>query len=191
MNAAPNNAFACSFIRTGQFIEQGTEEFPRLYEAARGCCADLFVAEETREFDAVRGHISLGFVLSLRNELAAKLTLPPGAFSIDRFSIHGCGPVGLHDDFFRYPRFHFVIVVVHSGMLGLVDAQSRAVQHLPGEIILLDPRRKHGLLPEGITAEEHVYETTHSAVYDPERQFMFVNFDLHRSVLRARFRACI
>jgi hypothetical protein len=74
-------------------------------------------------------------------------------------------------------------------MLGLVDAHSRAVKHTPGEIILLDPRRKHGLLPQGACAEEHVYESSHSPVHDPLRQFLFLNFDLHRSHLRARFRA--
>ena len=63
--------------------------------------------------------------------------------SLDRFSIHGCGPVGLHDDSFRYPHYYFVMVIAHCGRLGLVDGESRAVRHEVGEIVLLDPRRKH------------------------------------------------
>jgi hypothetical protein len=177
-----------NFVITGKRIERGIERLPQLYQAARELCPDLFVAEETRQLDAVYDRISLGFVDSLRREIAEKLALPLSIFRLDRFSIHGCGPVGLHDDFFRYPSYYFVIVVVHSGALGLVDEQSRANLHQPGDIVLLDPRRKHGLLRTGLCADEHVYESTHSPVYDPASQFMFLDFDVARADLRARFR---
>jgi hypothetical protein len=108
---------------------------------------------------------------------------------MDRFSIHGCGPVGLHDDSFRYPQYYFAMVVAHSGVLGLVDAHSRAVRHEVGEIILLDPRRKHGLVREGSCADDHVYERSHSPVYEEDSQFLFLDLDVRRSDLQARFRA--
>lgn len=178
-----------SFIRTGQCIEQGRERLPQLYRLARELCSDLFVAEETRELAPLYQHVPLGFVDGLREELSRKLELPAELFRRDRFSIHGCGPVGLHDDFFRYPRFYFVIVVAHCGGLGLVDSESRALRHEPGEIILLDPRAKHGLVRQGTRAEEHVYERTHAPVYAEDDQFMFLDFDLPRVELRRRFRA--
>ncbi len=178
-----------SFVSTGQRIECGSERLPALYADARALCPDLFIAEETRELDAVYDRISVGFVDSLRNEIARKLDLPVSIFQLDRFSIHGCGPVGLHDDFFRYPRYYFAIVVVHCGELGLVDEGSRAQRHQPGDIILLDPRRKHGLVRVGTSADEHVYESTHSPVHDPGQQFMFLDFDVARPDLRTRFRA--
>jgi hypothetical protein len=177
-----------SFISTGQRIDEHRERLPELYARARALCGDLFIGEETRELDAVYDCISIAMVDSLRRQIAGKLELPPNAFHRDRFSIHGCGPVGLHDDFFRYPRYYFVIVVVHCGALGLVDETSRAQPHQAGDIILLDPRRKHGLVQVGTTAEEHVYESSHRPVHDPERQFMFLDFDVARSDLRARFR---
>jgi hypothetical protein len=83
---------------------------------------------------------------------------------------------------------YFVIVVAHSGRLGLIDETSRAACHEPGDIILLDPRRKHGLVAEGLTAEQHAYESTHSPVHDEEQQFMFIDFDVRRPDLRARLR---
>ena len=177
-----------SFIRTGQRIERGLERLPELYRRARDLCPDLFVAEETRTFDALYDYVPLGFVDGLRKEIARKLALPAEAFSLDRFSIHGCGPVGLHDDAFRYPHYYFVMVVAHSGALGLVDARSVAVRHEPGEIILLDPRRKHGLVREGRRADDHSYESSHSPVYDQDSQFLFLDLDLRRSDLQARFR---
>ena len=177
-----------NFVLTGQRIQQGVERLPELYAAARELCTDLFIGEETRELSAVYDRISVGFVDSLRNEIASKLGLPLSIFVRDRFSIHGCGPVGLHDDFFRYPSYYFVIVIVHCGALGLVDETSRAQVHQPGDIVLLDPRRKHGLVRAGTTAEEHVYESSHSPVHDPEQQFMFLDFDVARVDLRARFR---
>jgi hypothetical protein len=177
-----------SFIRTGQRIERGLERLPELYRRARDLCPDLFVAEETRTFDALYDYVPLGFVDGLRKEIARKLALPSEAFSLDRFSIHGCGPVGLHDDAFRYPHYYFVMVVAHSGALGLVDVRSVAMRHEPGEIILLDPRRKHGLVREGRRADDHSYESSHSPVYDEDSQFLFLDLDLRRSDLQARFR---
>ena len=138
-----------SFIRTGQSIERGLERLPELYHRARELCGDLFVAEETRTFDALYDYVPLGFVDGLRNEIARKLACRWRSSALDRFSIHGCGPVGLHDDSFRYPQYYFAMVVAHSGALGLVDAHSVALRHEVGEIILLDPRRKHGLVREG------------------------------------------
>lgn len=177
-----------SFIRTGQRIERGLERLPEIYRLARELCPDLFVAEETRTFDAVYDHVPIGFVDGLRKEIAQKLDLPLDIFSLDRFSIHGCGPVGLHDDSFRYPHYYFVMIIAHCGRLGLVDAESRAVRHEVGEIVLLDPRRKHGLVRAGLTADEHIYESTHSPVHDVDRQFLFLDLDVRRSALQARFR---
>jgi hypothetical protein len=177
-----------SFIRTGQRIERGLERLPDLYRRARDLCPDLFVAEETRTFDALYDYVSLGFVDELRHEIAHKLALPAEIFSLDRFSIHGCGPVGLHDDSFRYPQYYFAIVIAHSGILGLVDPYSVALRHEVGEIILLDPRRKHGLVREGQRADEHTYESSHSPVHDEDRQFLFLDLDVRRSDLQARFR---
>jgi len=177
-----------SFIRTGQRIERGLERLPELYRRARELCPDMFVAEETRTFDALHDYVPLGLVDGLRNEIARKLALPVEIFSLDRFSIHGCGPVGLHDDSFRYPQYYFAMVVAHSGALGLVDAHSVAVRHEVGEIILLDPRRKHGLIREGGRADDHIYESSHSPVYDEDNQFLFLDLDVRRSDLQARFR---
>lgn len=177
-----------SFIITGQRIERGVERLPEIYRLARELCADLFVAEETRSFDALYHHVPIGFVDELRKEIARKLDLPWEIFSLDRFSIHGCGPVGLHDDSFRYPQYYFVMVIAHCGRLGLVDEGSRAVRHEAGDIVLLDPRRKHGLVREGACAEDHIYESTHSPVYDQDSQFLFLDLDVGRSDLRARFR---
>jgi hypothetical protein len=177
-----------NFVRTGQCIEQGVERLEELYRMARELCPDEFIGEETRQFDVLNDHVSVGFLGSLRKEISHKLDLAPEIFSLDRFSIHGCGPVGLHDDFFRFPYVYFVIVVAHSGQLGLIDEDSRARLHEVGEIILLDPRRKHGLVQQGTTAEEHIYESTHSPVHDEDRQFMFLDFDVRRPDLRRRFR---
>jgi hypothetical protein len=185
---ALNRGPSPSFIRTGQRIERGLERLPDIYRLARELCPELFVAEETRTFDAVYDHVPIGFVDGLREEIAEKLDLPLEIFSLDRFSIHGCGPVGLHDDSFRYPHYYFVMVIAHCGRLGLVDAESRAVRHAVGEIVLLDPRRKHGLVSEGLTADDHAYESTHSPVHDADRQFLFLDLDVRRSALQARFR---
>ena len=180
---------APSLIRTAQRIEHSLDQLDRLYRLARELCREEFIAEETREFNALYPHVSLGLVDGLRAELARKLDLPLEIFSRDRFSIHGCGPVGLHDDFFRFPYVYFVIVIAHAGRLGLVDAGSRAALHEPGEIILLDPRGKHALVPEGLAAEEYPYESTHSPVREEQRQFLFLDFDVRRPDLRSQFRA--
>lgn len=177
-----------SFILTGHRVERGVERLHEIYRRAREHCPDLFVAEETRTFDALHDFVSLGFVDGLRKEIALKLDLSPDIFSLDRFSIHGCGPVGLHDDSFRYPQYFFVMVIAHCGRVGLVDRDRRAQRHEAGDIILLDPRRKHGLVREGLTADEHVYERTHSPVYDEDNQFLFLNLDVRRADLQARFR---
>ena len=177
-----------SFIRTGQVIERQGEQLDRIYQLARELCPDGFPAEETRELPALYGHIPLGLVDALADEIAAKLGLERAIFSRDRFSIHGCGPVGLHDDFFPFPHVYFVVIVAHSGNLGLVDENSRAARHRVGEIILLDPRRRHGLVLEGRTGEDHAYERTHAPVQDPALQFLFLDFDVRRPDLRARFR---
>jgi hypothetical protein len=177
-----------SFIRTGERIERGVHELDRLYRLARELCPDGFPAEETCELPALYAHVPLALIDSLRDELAGKLALPRDILSRDRFSIHGCGPVGLHDDFFRFPYVYFIVVVAHCGGLGLVDEGSRAAPHAVGEIILLDPRRKHGLVPVGRTAEEHPYEQTHGPVHDEAMQFLFLDFDVRRPDLRARFR---
>jgi hypothetical protein len=175
-------------VRTGLQIRKGLDRLPDLYRLARELCPDEFIAEETRELQPLYAHVPLGVVDTMRAELAELLELPPAIFSRDRFSIHGCGPVGLHDDFFRFPYVYFAIVVVHSGELGLVGAEARATPHRPGEIVLLDPRGKHALVPVGLTAEEHPYESSHAPVHDPARQFMFLDFDVRRPDLRARFR---
>ena len=165
-----------SFIRTGQAIERQVEQLDRIYRLARELCPDGFPAEETRELPALYAHVPLGLVDALRDEITEKLGLERAIFSRDRFSIHGCGPIGLHDDFFPFPHLYFVVIVAHSGDLGLVDEHSRARRHAVGEIILLDPRRKHGLVLEGHTAEDHAYERTHTPVQDPALQFSLSRF---------------
>ena len=83
-----------SFICTGQRIEQGRDRLASLYRLARERCTHLFVAEETRTFEALHDAVPFGFVDAMRKEIAHKLDLPPEIFSLDRFSIHGCGPSG-------------------------------------------------------------------------------------------------
>ena len=187
MTAPPRRAPAP--IRTGLRIRRGLDRLPGLSQRARKLCPDAFVAEETRELSTLYEYVPLGFIDELKAEMAEQLQLPREIFSRDRFSIHACGPVGLHDDFFRFPYVYFAIVVVHAGELGLVGAEGRAVPHEPGEIILLDPRGKHALVPVGLTAEEHPYESSHAPVHDPAWQFMFLDFDVRRPDLRARFRS--
>jgi hypothetical protein len=179
---------AATFIRTGQRVVRCAGRLPELYRLARELQPDDFTAEETRTFDALREHVSLAFVESLRAEVAELIALPAAAMPIDTFQIYGCGPISLHDDRFRYPGVCFVIVVAHPGRLGLVDRRSRAAAHAVGEILLLDPYRKHALVPEGRTAKEHPYERTHSPVRDEDAQFLFLDFDVQRSRLRERFR---
>lgn len=177
-----------TLIRTGQRIERCAPRLYELYAIAREACPDEFPAEETRELASLREHVSLAYVDALRDEIAEKLAVDPTLLSRDLFSIHGCGPVSLHDDKFRYPGVYFVIVVAHSGRLGIVDASSRAVRHETGDLLLLDPHKKHALVPEGLRAREHPYERTHSSVRREEDQFLFLDFDVKRPLMRERFR---
>jgi|SRR5262245_21800317 len=177
-----------TLLRTGARIERCAARLSELFSLARELCPDGFPAEETRELAALRDHVSLAYVDALREEIAAKLALDAGVLSRDLFSIHGCGPVSLHDDKFRYPGVYFVIVVAHSGRLGLVDHRDRATRHEVGEIVLLDPHRKHALVPVGLRARDHPYERTHSATHAAEDQFLFLDFDVKRPLLRERFR---
>ena len=55
-----------SFICTGQRIEQGRELLTPLYRLARERCPHLFVAEETRTFEALHDAVPLGFVDAMR-----------------------------------------------------------------------------------------------------------------------------
>jgi hypothetical protein len=177
-----------TLVRTGQRIDQGVERLAQLYRLARAQYPDGFTAEETRTFDVLRDQVSIGFVDSLRHQVAQKLALPLPTLSLDRFFIYGCGPIALHDDRHNYPGVYFVIIVVHSGRLGVVDGISRAVAHEVGDILLLDPYRRHALVPAGLTAKEHAYDRTHSPVHDEANQFLFLDFDVPRRGLRERFR---
>lgn len=177
-----------TLILTCQHVEATRSQVGRLFAIARDLCPDDFPAEETRELHPMRGQVTLRFVDALRREVAEKTGIAIEHLSLDRFSIHGCGPVSLHDDAFRYPDVYFAIVIAHSGRLGIVDAKCRAIRHEVGEILLLDPRKKHGLVPEGRTAREHPYERTHSPVYRDEDRFLFLCFDVRRPLLSSRFR---
>jgi hypothetical protein len=176
-----------TLITTGARIDRGVDQLEQLYQLARELYPDGFTAEETRTFDLLREHVSMAFADSLRRQVADKLALPLSIFSLDRFFIYGCGPIALHDDRHNYPGVYFVIIVAHSGRLGVVDAGSRAVPHAVGEILLLDPYRRHALVREGSRAKEHSYERTHSPVHDPVDQFLFLDFDVRRRDLRERF----
>jgi hypothetical protein len=177
-----------TYIRTGKRVERCAARLPELYSLARELCADGFPAEETRELSPLREHVALGYLDALREEVAQQLALDAKLLSRDLFTIHGCGPISLHDDKFRYPNVYFVIVVVHGGRLGVTDRTSRAARHEAGEILLLDPHKPHALVPAGLRARDHPYERTHSPVHVAEDQFMFLCFDVPRSLLRARFR---
>jgi hypothetical protein len=160
---------------------------PPLYGLARELSPDGFTAEQTGDLYDVRRRIPPGLVWRLRREVAAALRIPPKVLRPRRFSVHGCGPVSLHDDKLRFPGVYFVIVVVHPGRLGIVDHRGRAMRHATGEILLLDPYLRHALVPAGRTAREHPYERTHSPVHDTDDQFMFLCFDVVRPALRDRF----
>ena len=178
-----------TLIRTGLRVEACYAGLEALYPLACSLCPDGFPAEETKELDVLGEHVSLAFAGALRREVSAKTGMPLEWLSLDRFTLHGCGPVSLHDDRHNYPGVYFVIVVVHGGALGVVDARSRAHRHAVGEILLLDPHKKHALVPEGLTAREHPYERTHSPVRRDEDRFMFAGFDVRRPLLREWFRA--
>ncbi len=176
-----------TLIRTGRRVARSAARLPPLYRLARALCPEGFTAEQTAELDAVRRRIPAGLVWRLRREVAAAIGVPPRALRTQRFSVHGCGPVSLHDDKLRFPGVYFVIVVVHAGRLGIVDHRRRAARHATGELVLLDPYRRHALVPEGRTAREHPYERTHSPVQAADDQFLFLCFDVLRPVLRDRF----
>ena len=177
-----------TLVPTGERAGSCAAELPRLYALARELCPDGFPAEETRELEALYPHVSLALVRELRREVAEKLGLDPAIMPLDRFSIHGCGAVSRHDDKHNYPGVYFIIIVAHSGGLGITDGATRARRHEPGEILLLDPHKPHALLPEGRAPRQHPYERTHSPVHEPEGQFLFLCFDVKRTLLRERFR---
>jgi hypothetical protein len=109
--------------------------------------------------------------------------------SLDRFSVYSCGPIALHDDRHNYPNVYFIIVMVHAGRLGVVDRKTIPAQALEtGEILLLDPYKKHALIPVGTTLKQYRYEKTHSPVSNDEDRFLFFSFDVKRRDLRQRFK---
>ncbi len=177
-----------TLVRTGRRVAGFDGELARLYARARALYPEGFPAEETTTLEKLYHEVSYAFVAALRREVAAQLAIAPQVMPLDLFQIYGCGPIALHDDRFRFPGVYFVIVVAHSGRLGVVDRRGRASRHAPGEILLLDPYRKHALVPEGRTAREHPYERTHSLVTAEEDQFVFLDFDVERRRLRERFR---
>jgi hypothetical protein len=176
-----------TLVRTGAVLADEGPWLARLYALARERVPDGFPAEETRELSELRDAITLADGARLRSAVAAASGIDPACLSLDRLTAHGCGPVSLHDDRRNYPGVYFVIVVAHSGALGIADARSRAQVHEAGEVVLLDPHRRHALLPAGRTWRAHPYERTHSPVHRPEEQFMFLCFDVPRRMLRARF----
>jgi len=177
-----------TLVRTGLRVEGFDGILRDLYARARELYPEGFPAEETTTLEKLYAHTSFAFVDALRKAVAAQLAIPPAWLPMDLFQAYGCGPIAGHDDRFRFPGVYFVIVVAHSGRLGVVDRTSRAARHDAGDILLLDPYRKHALVPEGRTAREHPYERTHGLVTDPESQFMFLDFDVKRPLLRERFR---
>lgn len=178
-----------TLIVTGRRIERGVERLDSLYRLARKICPEKFTAEETQEPRELLDHIPLGFADSMRREISQKLDIPLDIISLDRLSAYSCGPIAMHDDRHNYPDLYFVIVVAHSGRLGVVDRKTvPARRHDTGEILLLDPHRKHALIPEGMMARDYHYERTHSPVHAEEDQFLFLSFDVRRRDLRHRFR---
>lgn len=177
-----------TLIRTGRRVEGFDAEWAALWHRARELCPAGLPAEETVTLQDLRDELRLGFVHRLRAAVMGALDLPDGLLSLDRVEVHGCGPISLHDDAHNYPDVDFAIVVIHSGGLGVVDRRMRAVRHLPGELLLLDPQRKHALVPDGLTAAQHPYERSHAAVADEDRQFLFLSFDVPRPRLRRWFR---
>ena len=178
-----------TFVRTGKRAARSAARLPALYRVAREIAPDGFTAEQTTELAAVRARIPFALARRLRAEAAAALQVSPRVMPLRLLSVQACGPVSLHDDKFRYPGVYFVIVVAHAGRLGLVDHRRRAVRHEAGEILLLDPYRRHALVPAGRTAGEHPYERTHSAVHAAADQFLFLCFDVKRRFARTWFRS--
>jgi hypothetical protein len=178
-----------TLVRPGARAARSATRLPGLYALARLVAPDGFTAEQTTELAAVRARIPLALALRLRGEVGRALGLPGRAMPLRLLTVQACGPVSLHDDRFRYPGVYFAIVVVHPGRLGIVDHRGRAARHQVGEVLLLDPYRRHALVPVGRTAGEHPYERTHSPVHDPGDQFLFLCFDVRRGFARERFHA--
>jgi hypothetical protein len=178
-----------TLVRTGKRAVRSAASLAALYRLARELAPAGFTAEQTTELAAVRARIPARLALRLRAEVACVLGLHTRVMPLRLVSVQACGPVSLHDDKFRYPGVYFAIVVAHAGRLAIVDHRARAVRHQAGEILLLDPYRRHALVPVGRTAGEHPYERTHSPVHAADDQFLFLCFDVRRRFARARFRA--
>jgi hypothetical protein len=178
-----------TLIRTQQRVDIDAAQFDELYQLAHALCPAGFPHDETRVLEAMRAHISLGLADQLRNELAAKLSLPLALFSLDHFTVQGCGPVSLHDDKRNYPAVYFIIVVVHSGQLGIVDRACRAERHAAGEIVLLDPHKKHAVVPLGKRAAQQRMASVDTLAHDAAHQFMFLDFEVARAPVRHLFQA--
>ena len=178
-----------TLVRTGKRAARSAARLPALYRLARELAPDDFTAEQTTDLAAVRARIRFALVRKLRTEVATALRLRPRVMPLRFLSVQACGPVSLHDDKFRYPGVYFVLVVAHPGRLGIVDHRGRAERHEEGEIVLLDPYRRHALVPAGRTAGEHPYERTHSPVHAADDQFLFLCFDVKRWFAGARFRS--
>jgi hypothetical protein len=178
-----------TLVRTGRRAARSAARLAALYRLACELAPEGFTAEQTTELAAVRARIPARLALRLRAEVAAALRLPTRVMPLRLLTVQACGPVSLHDDKFRYPGVYFALVVAHPGRLAVVDHRRRAVRHQAAEILLLDPYRRHALVPVGRTAAEHPYERTHSAVHAADDQFLFVCFDVKRRFARARFRS--
>jgi hypothetical protein len=178
-----------TLVPTGRRAARSAAPLAALYRLARALAPSGFTAEQTTELAAVRARVPARLALRLRAEVAATLGLRTRVVPLRLLTVQACGPVSLHDDKFRYPGVYFAIVVAHPGRLGIVDHRARAARHEAGEILLLDPYRRHALVPAGRTAGEHPYERTHSPVHAADDQFLFVCFDVRRRFARARFRA--
>lgn len=178
-----------TLVRTGRRAARSVAPLAALYRLARELAPEEFTAEQTTELAAVRTRVPARLALRLRAEVAAALRLRTRMMPLRLLTVQACGPVSLHDDKFRYPGVYFAIVVVHPGRLAVVDHRRRAERHEAGEILLLDPYRRHALVPVGRTAGEHPYERTHSPVHAPDDQFLFLCFDVKRRFVDARFRS--
>lgn len=178
-----------ALIRTKLRVDIEAAQLDALYQLAHALCPRGFPADETCLLEAMRAHISLDLVDRLRIDLAAKLQLPVAFFSRDHFTVQGCGPVSLHDDKRNYPAVYFVIVVVHSGQLGIVDRSCRAERHSVGEIVLLDPQKKHAVVPLGKLGRQQRMAAADTFASDAANQFMFLDFEVPRPRLRHLFGA--
>jgi hypothetical protein len=177
-----------TLVRTGKFARIETMQLNELYQLAHALCPQGFPHDETRVLEAMNAHIPLALVDELRADLAAQLALAPALFSRDHFTAQGCGPLSLHDDTRNYPAVYFAIVVVHSGQLGIVDKASRAQRHAPGEILLLDPRKKHAVVPLGKRGRDQRMAPEATWAHDAANQFMFLDFEIERAQARHLFR---